>query len=166
MDGGEDPHPAAAAGTREDIDREDPTQELRPGEAARGHRVRVETGGLWAVLGPSHLGRARLAGPMNGVRGHGSGQTRIAELGWLARGAPGAVGERMLGAVSAVCGHDAIALTRAGTEDPVVAHEVEAGRRDQRREALDELLRREDDVGRAVAPAVLQSVEQAPVREP
>jgi hypothetical protein len=44
----------------------------------------------------------------------------------------------------------------------VVAHEVEAGRRHQGRELLDELLGLEDDVGRAVAPAVLELVEEPP----
>ncbi len=44
----------------------------------------------------------------------------------------------MFGVVFAARGYHLIALTRARTEDPVVAHEVEAGRRDERREALDE----------------------------
>jgi hypothetical protein len=48
----------------------------------------------------------------------------------------------------------------------VVAHEVEAGRRNQGREVLDQLLRLEDDVGRAVAPAVLEAVEELTVLEP
>jgi hypothetical protein len=42
---------------------------------------------------------------------------------------------------------------------------VEAGRRDERCELLEELLRREDDVGRAVAPAVLEAIEERSVRE-
>jgi hypothetical protein len=42
---------------------------------------------------------------------------------------------------------------------------VETRRRDQRRELLDEFLRREDDVGRAVAPAVLQAIEERSVGE-
>jgi hypothetical protein len=45
----------------------------------------------------------------------------------------------------------------------VVADEVEAGRRDQRGEPLQEFEGLEDDVGRAVAPAVLQAVEETPV---
>jgi len=48
----------------------------------------------------------------------------------------------------------------------VVTHEVEAGRRHQGRELLDEFLGLEDDVGRAVAPAVLQLVEKPPVLHP
>jgi len=62
--------------------------------------------------------------------------------------------------------HDAVALARARAQDPVVADEVEAGRRDQGRELLDELLGLEDDVGRAVAPAVLEPVEKPPVLHP
>ena len=56
-------------------------------------------------------------------------------------------------------------LARAGAEDAVVADEMEARRRHQGRELLDELLRREDDVRRAAAPAVLQAVEEAAVVE-
>ncbi len=51
----------------------------------------------------------------------------------------------------------------------MVADEVEAGRRDQGGEPLQELEGLEDDVGRSVAPAVLEAVEEAPVlhaREP
>jgi hypothetical protein len=43
---------------------------------------------------------------------------------------------------------------------------MEAGRRDQGRELLDELLGLEDDVGGAVAPAVLEPVEKPPVLHP
>jgi hypothetical protein len=50
-------------------------------------------------------------------------------------------------------------------EDPVVADEVEARRRDQGRELLDELLGLEDDVCRAVAPAVLQAIQEPSVLE-
>lgn len=42
---------------------------------------------------------------------------------------------------------------------------MEARRRDQRCELLDKILRREDDVGRAVAPAVLEAIEERSVRE-
>ncbi len=54
----------------------------------------------------------------------------------------------------------------AGTrsEDPVIADEVEARRRDQSGDPLQELEGLEDDVGRA-APAVLEAVEEAPVVE-
>ena len=52
--------------------------------------------------------------------------------------------------------HDAVAPARAWAKDAVVADEMEARRRDERGEFLDELLRREDDVRRAVAPAVLR----------
>ncbi len=48
---------------------------------------------------------------------------------------------------------------------PWYAGQVEAGRRDQRRELLEEFLRREDDVSGAVAPAVLQAVEERSVGE-
>ena len=48
----------------------------------------------------------------------------------------------------------------------MVTHEVEAGRRDQGCELLDELLGLEDDVGRAVAPAVLELAEEPPVLHP
>jgi hypothetical protein len=41
---------------------------------------------------------------------------------------------------------------------------VEARRRDQGHELLDELLELEDDVGRAVAPALLELVEEPSVR--
>ena len=62
--------------------------------------------------------------------------------------------------------HDAIALARAGAEHTVVPDEMEARRRDERGEFLDEFLWREDDVRRAVAPAVLQAIEQAAIVEP
>jgi hypothetical protein len=45
----------------------------------------------------------------------------------------------------------------------VVADEVEARRRDQGGEPLQELEGLEDDVGRAVPPAVLEAVEEAAV---
>jgi hypothetical protein len=48
----------------------------------------------------------------------------------------------------------------------VVADQVEAGGRDQGRKLLDELLGLEDEVGRAVAPAVLEPVEKPPVLHP
>jgi hypothetical protein len=48
----------------------------------------------------------------------------------------------------------------------VIADEVEAGRRNQRRELLDELLRLEYEVGRAVAPAVLEPVEEPSILHP
>jgi hypothetical protein len=47
-----------------------------------------------------------------------------------------------------------------------MADHVEAGRRGQGRELLDELLGLEDDVGRAVAPAVLERVEKPPALHP
>jgi hypothetical protein len=50
-------------------------------------------------------------------------------------------------------------------EDAVVAHEVEARGRDEGGELLDELERVEDDVARAVAPAVLQAVEEPSIRQ-
>ena len=62
--------------------------------------------------------------------------------------------------------HDAVALARTRAEDPVVANQMEAGRRDQGRELFDELLGLEDDVGRAVAPAMLEPVEKPPVLHP
>jgi hypothetical protein len=61
--------------------------------------------------------------------------------------------------------HDAIALARARAEHAVVADEMEARRRDERGEFPGELLRREDGVRRAIAPAVLQAIEQAAVFE-
>jgi len=42
---------------------------------------------------------------------------------------------------------------------------MEAGRRNERGELLDQFLRREDDVRRAVAPAVLQAIEKTAVFE-
>jgi hypothetical protein len=48
----------------------------------------------------------------------------------------------------------------------VVSHEVEARRRDEGRELLHELRGLEDDVGRAVAPAVLEAVEEPAIVEP
>jgi hypothetical protein len=48
----------------------------------------------------------------------------------------------------------------------VVAHEVDAGRRHQGGELFDELGRLEHDVRGAVAPAVLQAVEEPPIVEP
>ncbi len=45
----------------------------------------------------------------------------------------------------------------------MVAHEMGAGRGDHRRDPLDQLERVEHDVGRAVAPAVLETVEQTTV---
>ncbi len=49
--------------------------------------------------------------------------------------------------------HNASPLSRTRTEDPVVADPVESRRRHQGRELLDQFLRLEEDVGRAVAPA-------------
>jgi hypothetical protein len=43
---------------------------------------------------------------------------------------------------------------------------LESGRRHERGELVDELLRREDDARRAVAPTVLQTVENTAVFEP
>ncbi len=48
---------------------------------------------------------------------------------------------------------------------PWFAGQVELGRRDQRRQLLEEFLRREDDVSGAVAPAVLQAIEERFVGE-
>jgi hypothetical protein len=48
----------------------------------------------------------------------------------------------------------------------VVAHEVKAGRRYQGRELLDQFLGLEDDVRRAIAPAMLEAVQEPPVLEP
>jgi hypothetical protein len=42
---------------------------------------------------------------------------------------------------------------------------MEARRRNERGELLDQLLRREDDMRRAVAPAVLQAIEKTAVLE-
>jgi hypothetical protein len=42
---------------------------------------------------------------------------------------------------------------------------METRRRDERGELLDELLRREDHVRRAVAPAVLEPIEETAVLE-
>jgi len=39
MDGGEDPHAAAAVRAFEDVDREDPAHEIGPGEAAWSHEI-------------------------------------------------------------------------------------------------------------------------------
>lgn len=63
-------------------------------------------------------------------------------------------------------GHHAPALARAGAEDAVVADEVEARRRHQRRELLDELGGLEKDVGGAVAPAMLQAIEEPAIGHP
>jgi hypothetical protein len=43
---------------------------------------------------------------------------------------------------------------------------MEVRRRDQGRELLEELQGLEDDVGRAVAPAILQPVEEPAIAEP
>jgi hypothetical protein len=57
------------------------------------------------------------------------------------------------------------ALARGGTQNTVVADEMEARGRHERRELLDQLLGGEDDSGRAVAPGVLEAVEQTPISE-
>ena len=59
--------------------------------------------------------------------------------------------------------HDPVPPARARTEDPGVADEVEAGRGHQSGQLLHQLLRLEDDVGSAVAPAVLQAMVSATV---
>jgi hypothetical protein len=46
-----------------------------------------------------------------------------------------------------------------------VADEMEAGRRHERGQLHEELLRREDDLRRAAAPASLQAMEQTAVLE-
>jgi hypothetical protein len=61
--------------------------------------------------------------------------------------------------------HDLGTPARGRAQDPVVAHEVEAGRGHEGRELLDELARLEDDVGRSVPPTVPQAIEQTPVVE-
>ncbi len=61
--------------------------------------------------------------------------------------------------------HDALPVTRTRAEDAVVAGGMESRRGHQRRELLHELARLEDDVRGAVAPAVLQAVEEPPVAE-
>ena len=62
--------------------------------------------------------------------------------------------------------YDAIPLACTWAQDPVVTHEVEARWRDQRCELLHEFLGLEDDVGGAVAPAVLEAVEEPSILEP
>jgi hypothetical protein len=62
--------------------------------------------------------------------------------------------------------HDPVAFACARAEDPVVAHEVETRRRDQGRELLEKLMQLEDDVAGAVAPAMLQPVEEPAIVEP
>ena len=62
--------------------------------------------------------------------------------------------------------HDPVAFAGARSEDAVVADEMEVRRRDQGRELLEELQGLEDDVGRAVAPAILQPVEEPAIAEP
>lgn len=57
----------------------------------------------------------------------------------------------------------------ARCEDAVVAHEVEAGRRNARGEAFQRICRLEQDVGGAVSPAVLEAIAEpsiALLREP
>ena len=62
--------------------------------------------------------------------------------------------------------HDTIPLARARTEDPVVADQVDSRGRHQGRELLDQLLRLEDDVGRAVALAMLEAVQEPSILAP
>jgi hypothetical protein len=63
-------------------------------------------------------------------------------------------------------GDDVIAPARAGSEDAVVAHEVEARRRDGEGEPLQERHRLEHDLRGAVSPAPLEPVAEATVVEP
>ena len=88
--------------------------------------------------------------------------------GWLGREIDGRLSWRPTNPLlcGSRVGHDAVARARTRAQDPVVAHEVETGRRNQGRELLDQLLRLEDDMGCAVAPAVLQPVEESTVLEP
>jgi hypothetical protein len=83
----------------------------------------------------------------------------------IVRRIPGRRTNRRLLPCFARARHHAVALARARAQDPVVADQVETGRRDTGRELLDELLGLEDDVGRAVAPAVLQAIEEPPILE-
>jgi len=53
----------------------------------------------------------------------------------------------------------------SGCENAVVPHKVEPGRRHQSRELPDEFERFKDDVGRSVAPAALEAIQQAAIRQ-
>jgi len=64
-----------------------------------------------------------------------------------------------------VAGHDLRAPTCGGGQDPMVSNEVEPGRRDEGGGLLQQLQRLEDDVGRHVAPAVLELVHHPAIRQ-
>jgi hypothetical protein len=67
--------------------------------------------------------------------------------------------------LSRLTGHDPVALARAGRQDPVVADLVGTRRRDQGRQAIDELMSLHQDVGRAVPPARLEAQREPSVLE-
>lgn len=150
---GEDSHRAAAARALKYVDREDALHQLcpresppqRPGGAGPGWCAGAgsdgcttrEPLGLGHRLDPRDRGMLRRRG---GRCAHGSGIDLCrCRGGFKARGGP-------RGTYTLPRWHDAIALTRARPEDAVVGDEMEARRRDERGEILDELLRREDDV--------------------
>lgn len=158
-------HLESAARALEHIDRKDAPQELGPGQppgalgrlaGCRQGRLRSRARRNRSVPVWRALRRARFANP-EPVMASSFRRTR-----WLGRKLSGRIPRTNALICQGRARHYAIALSRARAQDPVVANEVETGRRDQRRESLDELLRLEDDVGRAIAPAVLQSVEQPP----
>jgi len=66
-------------------------------------------------------------------------------------------------------GHAQAEVARSWPEDAVIAHEMDTRPRHERGEPLHELARLEDDVRSAIAPAVLEAIEQPSValsREP
>ena len=167
-DRGEDLHLAAAAGALERVDREDASHQLRPGEATRARRRSASrvVPDLWARLwSAAQCGARRKPRRTAGLESRRSARFRCG----------GAVSGRSAGSVDRVgpvrghrvgCArHHAISRAGAGPEDPMVADEVDSRRRHEGGELLHQLQGIEDDVAGSIAPAVLEAVEQPPVRE-
>jgi len=176
MDRGEEPCAGAAAWALEHVDGEDPTEQIGPGQAAGPERELVGGRQPLARVLPSWrrqipVFQAGQCPPRDRGLGLGEAPGRAAigrpgsarhRPGLSTRGREARVRHVRRLAARLWSGDHPPALTRTRAEHPVVADEVEARRRCQRCELLDELAGLEDDVGGAIAPAVLQAIESRP----
>ena len=175
VDRGNDPHRSAALRTHENVNGENALGKLRPRKAAR-----TPCGGIEAIVavGAGERGArccsvrrwalARGISELGESPGSGSGRARCRHGSSIRspRRRPGARRASAPDPRSGLGEHDAISVARAWPEDAVVPHDMGTRPRHERGEPLHELDRLEGDMRRAVAPALLEAVEQPPVALP
>jgi len=175
VDRGKDPHRPAALRAHENVNGENALGKLRPGKAARtpceAARITLVAGAGDRSARRCSVRRRTLArgiSELGGSPSSGSGRARCRHGSSIRspRRRPGARRASAATPRSGLGGHNAISVACAWPEDAVVPHEMGTRPRHERGEPLHELDRLEDDVRRAVAPALLEAVEQPPVALP